>query len=298
LLSALTSQVTGENIIWARAAWAGCQRYPVHWGGDPEVSDAGMAGTLRGGLSLGLSGFSFWSHDIGGFLSPPKEELFERWALFGMLTSHSRVHGFPPREPWAFSKAFLSTFRKIVELKYRLMPYIYTQSAISSNNGWPVLRALLLQYPEDETVWHVDDEYLFGEDMLVAPLMQENYAKRKVYLPAGRWIDYQTKKIYQGNTWHVIEAGAVPGIILVKYGSLIPHIPLAQSTAFMDWSIINLVAFSTGDENANGNLYLTTNNTFVALAASCNNGKWTLTHNSSQAFTIQTFNEEYLHIYT
>ena len=107
LVHDITQKVTGDSITWARSAWAGGQRYPIHWSGDPEVSDVAMASTLRAGLSLGLCGFSFWSHDIGGFMAAPEEKLYARWALFGLLTSHSRVHGFPPREPWSFSDEFL-----------------------------------------------------------------------------------------------------------------------------------------------------------------------------------------------
>ncbi|HWB25511.1 MAG TPA: TIM-barrel domain-containing protein [Chitinophagaceae bacterium] len=292
LLANITAQVTGEHIIWARSAWAGCQRYPVHWGGDPEVSDTGMAGTLRGGLSLGLSGFSFWSHDIGGFLSSPNEELFARWAVFGLFTSHSRVHGFPPREPWEFSDSFLQTFRRIVEMKYRLMPYIYTQAVIACENGWPLLKALLLNYPADETVWQIEDEYLFGDDILVAPLMEENCTKRKVYLPAGTWVDYQTKKIYAGGQWVMIKAGIVPGIILARYGTLIPHAALAQSTAFINWDEVELVAFSTGDITVNGYFYTKEEDEIIMLEAAYTGGEWTLSkNNSSQNFTIKAFNE-------
>ncbi len=292
LLATITKEITGENIIWARSAWTGSQRYPIHWGGDPEVSDTGMAGTLRGGLSLGLSGFSFWSHDIGGFLSSPKEELFKRWALFGLLTSHSRVHGFPPREPWEFSEEFLKVFRSVVELKYRLMPYIYTQASIASRNGWPMLKALFLNYPDDDTACFIEDEYLFGDDMLIAPLMEENVTGRKVYLPEGKWIDYVTKKIYDGEKWIQIETGYLPGIILIKYGSLIPHIALAQSTAFMDWSTIELIAFSTGDTEATGDFYLKDEDKMLNLQACFSDRKWKLADNNiTQAFTIRAFNE-------
>jgi alpha-D-xyloside xylohydrolase len=247
LLHEITFQKTGEHIIWARSAWAGGQRNPIHWGGDPEVSDTGMTATLRGGLSLGLCGFSFWSHDIGGFFTKPKEELFKRWALFGMLSSHSRVHGFPPREPWEFNKEFLHLFRKISELKYRLMPYIYSQAAVSSANGWPMLRTLFFEFPEDATSWFIEDQYMLGESILVAPLLEENTNKRQVYLPPGKWIDYQTRKVYDGAQWIMIGAGELPGIILVKDGSIIPRIQLAQSTDEMDWSAIDLIVFS--DEN-------------------------------------------------
>ena len=113
----ITRQVTGENIIWAGSAWVGSQRYPLHWGGDSGNTDTAMAATLRGGLSFGLSGFSFWSHDIGGFTSKSPEELYRRWVPFGKLTSHSRCHGAPPKEPWEYSVAFLDDFRRADEMK-------------------------------------------------------------------------------------------------------------------------------------------------------------------------------------
>lgn len=292
LLAGITKAITGENIIWARSAWAGSQRYPIHWGGDPEVSDTGMAGTLRGGLSLGLSGFSFWSHDIGGFLSSPKEELFKRWAVFGLLTSHSRVHGFPPREPWEFSAEFLKLFRRIVEIKYRLMPYIYTQAAICSKNGWPMLKALFLNYPEDAAAWFIEDEYLFGDDILVAPLMEENTTGRKVYLPGSRWINYETKEIYNGSKWQYIEAGYVPGIILVRYGSLLPHIALAQSTVFMDWATVEFTAYSAGDTVAKGSFYLKEEDKVLQLEALYTEGEWAPGDIiSERLFSIKAFNE-------
>jgi len=292
LLAKLTKQVTGENIIWARSAWAGSQRYPVHWGGDPEVSDTGTAGTLRGGLSLGLSGFSFWSHDIGGFLASPDEELFARWAVFGLFTSHSRVHGFPPREPWEFSEDFLNTFRSIVEIKYRLMPYIYTQASMCSRNGLPMLRALLLNYPEDEMCWHIEDEYLFGDDILVAPIMEKNTTERKVYLPRGKWVNYLTKEVYEGGSWLIIKAGILPGIILARYGSLIPHITLAQSTAFMDWGTVELMAFVTDNDTVKGDFYLKDEDLIVTLEATNTNGQWVLQNKTGQIFTIKAFNEQ------
>jgi alpha-D-xyloside xylohydrolase len=126
-----TEEVTGNGAIFSRSAWAGSQRYPLHWGGDAENSDGGMAGTLRGGLSLGLCGFSFWSHFIGGFPYTTPEDLYRRWLAFGVLTSHSRCHGRPPTEPWEYGEEFTSDFRRTVELRYRLMPYVYAHVAHS-----------------------------------------------------------------------------------------------------------------------------------------------------------------------
>ncbi|MEO8853918.1 MAG: TIM-barrel domain-containing protein [Ginsengibacter sp.] len=269
----ITEEINHENIIWARSSWAGGQRNPVHWGGDAEVSDAGMAGSLRGGLSLGLSGFSFWSHDIGGFSGAPIEALFMRWMFFGMFTSHSRVHGFPPREPWEFSEEFSSVFRKMVEMRYKLMPYIFTQANIAAINGLPMLKAMFLNYPDDPSTWYLEDQYMFGEDMLIAPIMEENTRMRNVYLPKGKWIDYQTNEIYEGSQWIIISADALPGIVLVKYGSVIPHITLAQSTAFMDWSSIDLVVFDNGNFDPKKILLFLPNNKTVEVEIFNEDGK-------------------------
>ena len=240
----ITKTVTGDSIIWARSAWAGSQRYPLHWGGDAENSNSAMAATLRAGLSFGLSGFTFWSHDVAGFVQAPPRDLYRRWLPFGVLTSHTRCHGVPPREPWAFDEAFVEDFRLALELKYSLMPYIYAQAKDSAGRGLPMLRALFLEYPDDPTSWLVDDEYLFGSDLLVAPLMEEG-SSRKVYLPPGAWVDYQSGKVYRGAQWHSLTAGRIPIILLVKDHSAIPLARVAQSTAEIDWKQIELRVFNT-----------------------------------------------------
>jgi alpha-D-xyloside xylohydrolase len=240
----ITKEVTGESIIWARSAWAGSQRYPLHWGGDAENTDSAMAATLRAGLSFGLSGFTYWSHDVGGFVRAPSVDLYRRWLPFGALTSHTRCHGSPPREPWAFDEAFVEDFRHAVELRYSLMPYIYAQAQQSSAQGWPMLRALFLEYPEDPTSWLIEDEYLFGSDLLVAPMIEAGN-DRQVYLPPGSWIDYQTGKVYRGAQWLRIAAGRIPVILLVKDHTVIPQAQIAQSTAEINWKEIELRVFST-----------------------------------------------------
>jgi alpha-D-xyloside xylohydrolase len=252
----VTKQATGETIIWARSTWAGSQRYPLHWGGDAANTNTAMSATLRGGLSLGLSGFSFWSHDIGGFVLKTPEDIYRRWTPFGMLTSHVRTHGAPPTEPWEYGEDFTNAFRKATNLRYELMPYIYAQSKQCSENGWPMMRALFVEYPDDAGSWVVDNEYLFGSDILVAPMF-ENGTSRDVYLPAGEWIDYQTGKVYAAG-WHNITVGDIPIVMLVKNGAVIPHIELAQSTAFMDWSKLKLKVFSTTDAEATGLVCLPT----------------------------------------
>jgi alpha-D-xyloside xylohydrolase len=271
----ITRQTTGENIIWARSAWAGSQRYPLHWGGDSGAQDSGMAATLRGGLSLGLSGFTFWSHDIGGFAAKTPEELYRRWMPFGMLTSHSRCHGTPPKEPWEYSPAFMDDFRRADELKYRLMPYVYAQAKDSSERGLPMVRALFIEYPGDPGSWQVDDEYLFGSDILVAPLMETGATERNVYLPPGQWIDYQTAKVYAGG-WHTIAAGQIPVVMLVRDGAVVPHIKLAQSTDRMDWSNLEMVVFASGAQNAQGLVCLPADNVLRRVEAARRNGVFAL----------------------
>ncbi|MCX7723366.1 MAG: alpha-xylosidase [Verrucomicrobiae bacterium] len=260
----ITRKVTGENIIWARSAWAGSQRYPVHWGGDAESTDQGMAATLRAGLSLGLCGFTFWSHDVGGFISRPSADLYLRWLAFGALSSHMRCHGTAPKEPWEYGQDTMSRAREIIELRYRLMPYIYAQAAASAQRGLPMLRALFVEYPDDPGAWCVDDEYLFGTDILVAPLLHEGERARAVYVPPGTWVDYQTGKTY-GAGWHKIEAGRLPIIMLVRDGAAVPHIALAQSTSQMDWSALELVVFAARAERARGLVCLPSDNKLLEV---------------------------------
>ena len=271
----ITRQITGENIMWARSAWAGSQRYPLHWGGDSGAQDSSMAATLRGGLSFGLSGFTFWSHDIGGFAAKTPEELYRRWMPFGMLTSHSRCHGTPPKEPWGYSAAFMDDFRRADEMKYRLMPYVYAQAKDSSERGLPMLRALFIEYPGDPGSWLVEDEYLFGSDILVAPLMESGVSARDVYLPPGQWIDYQSGKVYAGG-WHNIAAGQIPVVMLVRDGAVVPHIKLAQSTAQMDWSNIELVVFAANSQNAQGLVCLPADGSLRRVEAARRNGVFAL----------------------
>jgi alpha-D-xyloside xylohydrolase len=254
----ITRQVNNETILWGRSAWAGSQRYPVHWGGDPANTNTAMASTLRGGLSMGLSGFSFWAHDIGGFVQKKPEDIYRRWTPFGMLTSHTRSHGTPPTEPWEYGQDFMDAFRLADEMRYKLMPYIYAQAKDCSERGLPMTRALFIEYPDDPGSWLIDNEYLFGSSILVAPLF-ENVTKRDVYLPPGQWIDYQTRKIYNGG-WQNIEAGIIPVIVLVRDGTFIPHIALAQSTSQMDWSKLDLKVYSTGAGKVNGLICLPSDN--------------------------------------
>ena len=272
-VSEITKKLHNENIMWARAAWAGSQRYPLHWGGDAATTNTGLLGTLRAGLSFGLSGFSFWSHDMGGFVKSTPEDLYCRWIPFGFLTSHTRAHGAPPTEPWLYdSKRVQDVFRKSAEMKYRLMPYVYAQAKECTEKGLPMLRALFVEFPDDPGAWKVDDEYLFGSQILVAPLLESGMTGRTVYLPEGKWIDYQTEKVYEGG-WHQIEAGSLPIIMLVRDGSVLPHLKLAQSTAEMDWSKMSLKVYSADKKQAEGLVCLPADNRIQVVKVDCGKAK-------------------------
>lgn len=272
-VSEITKKLHNENIMWARAAWAGSQRYPLHWGGDAATTNTGMLGTLRAGLSFGLSGFSFWSHDMGGFVKSTPEDLYCRWLPFGFLTSHTRAHGAPPTEPWLYdSKRVQDVFRKSAEMKYRLMPYVYAQAKECTEKGLPMLRALFVEFPDDPGAWRVDDEYLFGSQILVAPLLESGITGRTVYLPEGKWIDYQTEKVYEGG-WHKIEAGSLPIIMLVRDGSVLPHLKLAQSTSEMDWNKMSLKVYSADKKQAEGLICLPTDNRIQVVKVDCAKAK-------------------------
>lgn len=248
-----------EGVIWARSAWAGSQRFPLHWGGDAatnEIGSVGMLGDLRGGLSFGLSGFSFWSHDMGGFVTQSPDDLYRRWLPFGFLSSHTRAHGAPPTEPWLIGKSFTDAFRANAEMKYQLMPYVYAQAKECSEKGLPMVRALFVEFPQDAGAWYVEDQYMYGSQILVAPLL-ESGTERTVYLPAGKWIDYQNGKVYSGGYQEISVVGnKIPCVILVRDGSLIPQVPIAQSTDKIDWSKLTWKPFRAEATRCVGYKYL------------------------------------------
>ena len=239
----VTKEVTGDGIIWARAGWAGCQRYPLHWGGDSESSWDGLAGSLKGGLHFGLSGFAFWSHDVPGFHSTPDfmnspidPKVYVRWTQFGVFSSHMRYHGTCKREPWHYPE-IAPIVKMWWKLRYKLLPYIVEQGEQCTRTGWPMLRALLMHHPNDRQVWHIDDEYYFGSEFLVCPVMNGK-DKRDIYLPEGLWVNFFTGKRLDGGRWYYgvdVPLDQMP--VFVRPGALIKLYPDdVDSTDDMDLS--------------------------------------------------------------
>ncbi|MFO7657032.1 MAG: alpha-xylosidase [Bacteroidales bacterium] len=246
----VTKEITGDGIIWARAGWAGCQRYPLHWGGDAACSWDGMAGSLKGGLHLGLSGFAFWSHDVPGFHGVPDfmnsmvpDDLYVRWTQFGVFTSHIRYHGTSKREPYEYPN-INKIVRRWWKLRYALIPYIYEQSKKSAITGFPVLRALIMYHPEDKMCWQIHDQYYFGDDFLVAPVMSSEN-QRDVYLPEGIWVNLFNGSVTNGAQWlKGYEASLEEMPVWVRFGAVVPYYPESVNcTDEMDWSKTKTLVF-------------------------------------------------------
>jgi alpha-D-xyloside xylohydrolase len=174
----------------------------VHWGGDCYANYESMAESLRGGLSIGLSGFGFWSHDIGGFENTAPAHVYKRWCAFGLLSSHSRLHGSKSyRVPWAYDEESCDVVRHFTQLKCRLMPYLYRQAALAHECGTPMMRAMMLAFPGDPACDYLDRQYMLGEALLVAPVFSEA-GDVQFYLPEGRWTHLWHNDVLNGSRWH------------------------------------------------------------------------------------------------
>lgn len=212
----------GEAVLFARSATAGGQQFPVHWGGDCFASLGAMADSLRGGLSLSLSGFGFWSHDIGGFEGTPDPAVFKRWLAFGLLSSHSRLHGnVSYRVPWVFGDEAVDVARKFTLLKHRLMPYLYGAAVEAHRTGVPVMRPMLLDFPDDPACRTLDRQYMLGPDLLVAPVFTAA-GDVEFYVPEGTWTHLLTGETVQGPAWRRETHGFDSLPLYVRPGALLP----------------------------------------------------------------------------
>ncbi|MFV0634556.1 alpha-xylosidase [Demequina sp.] len=213
----------GEAILFARSATTGGQAMPVHWGGDNTSTYMSMAETLRGGLSLAASGFGYWSHDIGGFEGTPDPGVFKRWLAFGLLSSHSRLHGSNSyRVPWEFDDDAVKLTRVFGELKNTLMPYLFTAGADAAATGVSVARPMFFEFPDDPGVTYLDRQYMLGSDILVAPVMDEDGIV-DVYLPAGTWTSLLTGAKVEGGRWVRERHGFESLPVYVRPGAVIPR---------------------------------------------------------------------------
>jgi len=219
----LKEKLGEENaILFARSATVGGQKFPVHWGGDCESRFESMAETLRGGLSLMSSGFGFWSHDISGFENTAPPEVYKRWVQFGLLSSHSRLHGSNSyRVPWLFDEESVDVVREFTKLKCRLMPYIYNKAVTASQKGIPVMRSMIMEFPEDKACDYLERQYMFGDSLLVAPIFNSE-STADYYLPKGKWTNILTNEIVEGGTWINEKFDFLTLPVMAKENSIIP----------------------------------------------------------------------------
>ncbi|MCI8622078.1 MAG: alpha-xylosidase [Provencibacterium sp.] len=191
----------GEACLFARSATVGSQCFPVHWGGDNLSTYPSMAESLRGGLSLGLCGFPYWSHDIGGFEAGCHPDIYKRWTQFGLLSSHSRYHGNSEyKAPWFYGEEAVEVTRSFAKLKNRLVPYLYSTALLEGRQGVPLMRAMFLEFPEDPACQTLDRQYLFGDTLLVAPIFRAD-GMVEYYLPEGTWVSLLSGEELQGPGW-------------------------------------------------------------------------------------------------
>ncbi len=209
----------GEAVLFARSATAGGQKYPVHWGGDCWSTFEAMAESLRGGLSLGLCGFGYWSHDIGGFEGLPPAELYKRWVAFGLLSSHSRLHGSTSyRVPWAYDDEAVDVLRFFTKLKHRLMPYLWEKALEAAETGVPMMRSMHVEFPSDPACDTLDRQYMLGDKLLVAPVFSFD-GSVTYYVPEGTWTHLISRETVTGPKWVTETHSALSMPILVRPGS-------------------------------------------------------------------------------
>ncbi|MFI7413169.1 alpha-xylosidase [Streptomyces sp. NPDC049627] len=240
----------GEALLFARCATAGGQQYPVHWGGDCESHFKAMAESLRGGLSLGLSGFGFWSHDIGGFEGTPTPAVFKRWVQFGLLSSHSRLHGSKSyRVPWDYGEEAVEVTREFTLLKHRLAPYLQRAAQQAHTTGVPVMRAMVLEFPDDPAAATLDRQYMLGDDLLVAPVFTDD-GTVEYYVPEGTWTNVLTGAQVTGPRWVREQHGFHTLPLLARPDSVVPLAADDQHpvSAWADGVELRVHAFADGAE--------------------------------------------------
>ncbi|MBC1512339.1 alpha-xylosidase [Listeria booriae] len=277
-----------EAVLFARSATAGSQKFPVHWGGDCLSTYSSMAESLRGGLSFMLSGFSFWSHDIGGFEEGATPDIYKRWTQFGLLSSHSRYHGnVEYRVPWIFDEEAVDVTRKFTKLKMRLMPYLFKQAVTAHKEGVPVMRPMVLAYTEDPVAATLDRQYMLGENLLVAPIFNDQ-GQAEFYLPKGKWTNILTEQVYDGGQWVSEHHDYMSLPLLAKENSIIVH-GAEENHAEYDYAknpTIHIYGFENDGSEANTIIYQATGQQKATIQVQNKNNEVTVQTEGLAEYTI------------
>ena len=297
---------TGEAVLFARSATVGGQQFPAHWGGDCSATYPSMAETIRSGLSLACAGFGFWSHDISGFENTAPADIYKRWCQFGLLSSHSRLHGSSSyRVPWLFDDEACDVLRKFVKLKCALMPYLYRQAVKAHEEGIPMMRPMFVEFPEDRACEPLDKQYMLGDSLLVAPVFKES-GEVEYYLPEGVWVNLLTGTTVKGGRWQKETHDYFSLPLMVRPGSIVavgqessrPDYDFADGVRFLLWLPEDGMTAETGVTDLNGNVVMT-------VSAGRTDGKITLRAERTSAgvsadvstnFTFEVLGEEKLEV--
>jgi len=297
---------TGEAVLFARSATVGGQQFPAHWGGDCSATYPSMTETIRSGLSLACAGFGFWSHDISGFENTAPADIYKRWCQFGLLSSHSRLHGSSSyRVPWLFDDEACDVLRKFVKLKCALMPYLYRQAVKAHEEGIPMMRPMFVEFPEDRACEPLDKQYMLGDSLLVAPVFKES-GEVEYYLPEGVWVNLLTGTTVKGGRWQKETHDYFSLPLMVRPGSIVavgqessrPDYDFADGVRFLLWLPEEGMTAETGVTDLNGNVVMT-------VSAGRADGKITLRAERTSAgvsadvstnFTFEVLGEEKLEV--
>ena len=281
----------GQAVLFARSATVGGQKFPVHWGGDCWSDYESMEESLHGGLSLLMSGFGFWAHDIGGFESTSTADVYKRWVAFGLLSSHSRLHGSSSyRVPWVYDEEAVDVVRFFTRLKASLMPYLYKTAIDTSSSGVPTMRSMVLEYTEDKTCHYVDKQYMLGDNLLVAPIFNDQ-SIAEYYLPKGTWTDFFTGEEKEGAGWITEKHGYLSIPLMVKENSIVvmgAHDDRPDYD-YGDHAEIRIYALKDG-HSASSIVYGMDNQEQISITASRSGSDIHIQVTSGQEYTIRLIN--------
>lgn len=280
----------GEAVLFARSATVGGQKFPVHWGGDCWSDYESMEESLRGGLSLTMSGFGYWSHDIGGFESTSTPDVYKRWAAFGLLSTHSRLHGSTSyRVPWAYDDEAVAVVRFFTKLKASLMPYLFSGAVETSKSGVPLMRSMVLEYTKDRNCHYLDRQYMLGSRLLCAPVFRED-GVAEYYLPEGTWTNYLTDAEVDGGRWVTERQDYLSIPLMVRENTILP-IGACDTRADYDYARdVEFKVYSLKD-HASAKVYGCDAKPHTSITADKKQGVITIRTKSEKPYTVRLVNQ-------
>jgi len=280
-----------DALLFARSATAGGQKFPVHWGGDCWSDYESMEESLRGGLSLTSSGFGFWSHDIGGFESQSSPDVYKRWCAFGLLSTHSRLHGSGTyRVPWNYDEEAVEVVRYFAKLKASLMPYLYRNAIETSQTGIPMMRSMVLEYTEDKNCAYLATQYMLGEALLVAPIFNEN-SMAEYYLPEGTWTSLLTGEVKEGGKWYQEKHGYLSIPLYVREGSIVAVGDRNDSAVYDYAQNVTFKVYALQEARAaQTRVYSPHNEEEAVLTVSRSNGNYQITFRGEKPCRVELVN--------